>query len=68
MKTFAVLVPSAYRNRMCLLGSGSSKAAALEDSFGPKDSWGNSTRRAIKNADIVEVTEDELRDLEASRS
>lgn len=62
---FAVTTPSAYRNHhQCLLGSGNTKTEALEDAFGPKDSWGNATRKAVKRADVREVTEDELHDLQ----
>jgi len=63
---WVVTTPSAYRlGHQCLLGSGSSKAAALEDAYGPKESWGNSTKRAVRNADIYQVTEDECREMQS---
>lgn len=62
---FAVTTPSAYRlGHQCFLGSGKTKTEALEDAFGPKDSWSNATRKAVKRADVREVTEDELHDLQ----
>jgi len=61
---YIVEVPSAISHRMCLLGHGPTKAAALEDAYGPKDSWGPSTQRSVKNAQIRQVSDDELADLQ----
>jgi len=62
---FVVTTPSAYRaGHQCFLGSGTTKAAALEDAYGPKESWGNSTKRAIRQADVHQVTEEECREMQ----
>jgi hypothetical protein len=62
---FAVTTPSAYRfGHQCFLGSGNTKTEALEDAFGPKDSWGNATRKAVKRADVFQVTDEELHNLQ----
>ncbi len=62
-----VTTPSAYRaNHQCFLGSGPTKAAALEDAYGPKSSWTAYTKRAIRNADVYETSEDECRELQMS--
>ncbi|CAB4186559.1 hypothetical protein UFOVP1329_28 [uncultured Caudovirales phage] len=61
---WVVTTPSAYRSgHTCLIGSGKTKAEAIEDAYGPKDSWGNSTKRAVRNADIYQVTEEEYHNL-----
>ena len=60
-----VTTPSAYRmNHECFLGKGSTKNEALEDAFGPRVYWGNSTKRSIKAATIRQASEDEARELE----
>jgi hypothetical protein len=62
-----VTIPSAYRmGHQCYLGSGPTKAAALEDAFGPKASWGNTTKRSVRNADVYEISEDECREIQYS--
>ena len=62
---WVVTTPSAYRaNHQCFLGSGPTKAKAIEDAYGPKESWGNSTKRAVRNADVYQVTEDECREMQ----
>jgi len=60
-----VTTPSAYRmNHECFLGKGSTKNEALEDAYGPRESWSNATRRAIKAANARQVSEDEAREYE----
>ena len=62
---WVVTTPSAYRlSHQCFLGSGPTKTAALEDAYGPKDSWSNSTKKSIRNADVYQVTEDECREMQ----
>ena len=57
---WVVTTPSAYRhNHQCFFGSGNTKTAALEDAYGPKDSWTDYVKRSIRNADVYQVTEDE---------
>lgn len=63
-KTWIVTAPSAYRiGHTCFLGRGATKAAAIADAFGPREAWGNATRRSMKAADVYETdaaTADEL--------
>ena len=60
---WVVTSPSAYRtSHTCLLGSGSTKAEAAEDAFGPRESWSDSTKKAIRQADVYQIPEDELSD------
>ena len=62
---WVVTTPSAYRaSHQCFLGSGPTKTAALEDAYGPKGCWSNSTKRAIRSADVYQVTEDECREMQ----
>jgi hypothetical protein len=62
---WVVTTPSAYRiGHQCFLGCGPTKAAAIEDAYGPKDSWSNGIKRLVRNADIIQVTEDECREMQ----
>ena len=64
-KVWVVTAPSAYRMaHTCFLGRGATKEAAMLDAFGPREAWGNATRRSIKNADIYETTEADADELE----
>lgn len=62
---WVVTTPSAYRaSHQCFLGSGPTKTAALEDAYGPKGCWSNSTKRAIRSADVFQVTEEVCREMQ----
>lgn len=61
MKTFAITKPSAISGT-CILGTGSTKAAAWEDAYGPKP-WSSFAKKSARTADCIEVTEDELADM-----
>ena len=58
MKKFAITKPSAISGT-CILGEGTTKAAAWEDAYGPKP-WCPFAKKSARTADCVEVTEDEL--------
>jgi hypothetical protein len=60
MNIFVVLTRSAYLDKDCILGQGVTKKEAIEDAFGPKSSWGNSSKRSYKNSWVKEMTEDEF--------
>jgi hypothetical protein len=60
-KTFVVLKESGVNSlRMCLLGEGETKAAAMADAFGPRESWSKWTRNSARSAIVREVEQDEL--------
>lgn len=61
---WVVTVPSAVHMGVCYLGRGPTKQAAIEDAYGPRASWGNNTRRSMRNADIYETTPEEADKLE----
>jgi hypothetical protein len=62
-----VTKPSAYRaGHQCFLGSGETKASALEDAFGPKESWTSYTKRSIRDSDVYETSEEECRLIQES--
>ena len=64
-KIWIVTTPSAYRlNHECFIGKGASKNAALEDAYGPKESWGKNTKQAVRRANVREVSEDEAMEYE----
>lgn len=64
-KIWIVTTPSAYRmNHECFLGKGATKNEALEDAYGPRESWGNGTKKAVRNANVREVSEDECSEFE----
>jgi hypothetical protein len=66
---WVVTAPSAYRMaHTCFLGRGATKEAAMLDAFGPREAWGNATRRSIRNADIYETTVAEADELEFNSS
>ena len=50
--------------RMCILGSGPSAKAALEDAYGPKP-WSAYTKKSAKSAIVREISVDEYNRLEA---
>ena len=51
---WVVTSPSAYRaSHECVLGMGTTREAALEDAFGPRSGWGNSTRASIRRATVA---------------
>lgn len=51
-------------NHECFLGKGATKNEALEDAYGPRESWGNGTKKAMRNANVREVSEDECAEFE----
>lgn len=58
---YAVLVPSAYRfGHLCLIGSGSTKKAALEDAYGPKEHWSARTRSQARHVEVRLIDEAEF--------
>ena len=57
--TYIVESQSASGLRACLLGSGSTEAAAWADAFGPRP-WTASTKRAAREAWVRAVSEDEF--------
>lgn len=63
-RVWVVTAPSAYRMmHICFLGRGATKQAALENAYGPRESWGNNTRKSMRIADVYETdtaTADEL--------
>jgi hypothetical protein len=64
-KVWVVTAPSAYRSmHTCFLGRGATKQAALEDAYGPKESWGNNTRKSLRIADVYETDEATADELE----
>ncbi len=68
-KVWVVTKPSAYRmGHVCFLGRGSSKDEALRDAYGPKDQWGNLTRRSMRDADVYETTVAEADEMEHGQS
>jgi hypothetical protein len=47
----------------CFLGRGATKEEALTNAYGPRQSWGNNTRKSMRIADVYETdatTADEL--------
>ena len=55
-KVWVVTAPSAYRPmHTCFLGRGDTKAAAISDAFGPREAWGNATRKSMRIADVYET-------------
>lgn len=64
-RVWVVTAPSAYRmGHTCFLGRGATKQAAIADAFGPREAWGNNTRRSMKAADIYETDAATADDLE----
>ncbi len=64
-RVWVVTAPSAYRMaHTCFLGKGATKSAALEDAFGPKEQWGNATRRSLRVADVYETDKSNADELE----
>lgn len=64
-RVWVVTAPSAYRTmHTCFLGRGATKQAALEDAYGPKESWGNATRKSLRIADVYETDKATADDLE----
>jgi hypothetical protein len=64
-RVWVVTAPSAYRiGHTCFLGRGATKQAALEDAYGPKQGWGNATRKSMRIADVQEVDADEADSME----
>jgi len=66
MSTFIIETPSA-RSGNCLLGEGTSEAAAWADAFGPKP-WGPSARRSARASWCREVDSEELEQLHEERA
>ena len=64
MKKFAITKPSAISGT-CILGEGTTQAAAWEDAYGPKP-WSPFAKKSARTADCVEVTEDELADMKTA--
>ena len=48
--------------KMCLLGSGKTKAEALADAYGPKP-WSPYTAKSAKTAIVREVTDEEFENM-----
>jgi hypothetical protein len=65
---WVVTVPSAYRlGHQCYLGRGLTKQAALEDAYGPRQQWGNNTRKSMRIASVYSTDPDTADEIEHSR-
>ncbi len=52
---WTVSVPSGVHAGFCILGSGNTRAEAIEDAFGPKSDWGPGVARQVKQACIKQT-------------